>query len=284
MRSLPRRLNMSRLTDFWKNFDVYSDDIVGKTSIAKQDYELLRSNQLLVSQRDWNSDSTLFTIDLPSEPFVGDLDAPIYIMTLNPGAGDDEYENWENTTLQDLANNCVVQGETDYPFYYLNPVLIGTGGYDYWRNNRFWGLIKALSEYYNSEDIAIKKIANNVCDLELCAYRSSSWNVGKFDINKLQVVKIMKDFIRTVVVPGVIRGEKTFLVGRGREWFKSDKYDYNGKTITFDELEKYFPDRVIFYHGQACRSMSFNPYGYAKSGGGGTLGGQVLLESLKKLP
>jgi len=78
MRSLPRRLNMSRLTDFWKNFDVYSDDIVGKTSIAKQDYEMLKSQQLLVTQRDWNSDSTLFTIDLPSEPFVGDGCTDLY--------------------------------------------------------------------------------------------------------------------------------------------------------------------------------------------------------------
>lgn len=283
MRSLPRRLNMSRLTAFWKNFDVYSDDIVGKTSIAKQDYEMLKSQQLLVTQRNWNSDSTLFTIDLPSEPFVGDLDAPIYIMTLNPGAGDDEYTNWKNTTLQDLAKNCVVQGKTDYPFYYLNPKLIGTGGYDYWRNNRFSGLIKALSEYYNSEDIAIKKIANNVCDLELCAYRSSKWDVSPKIASKLSVVKAMKDFIVNVVVPGVIRGEKTFLVGRGREYFKSERFNYNGKIITFDDLETEFPDRVVFYHGQACRSMSFNPYGYAPSGGGGTLGGQVLLESLKKL-
>lgn len=283
MRSLPRRLNMSRLTDFWKNFDVYSDDIVGKTSIAKQDYEMLRSQQLLVTQRNWNSGSTLFTIDLPSEPFVGDLDAPIYIMTLNPKAGDDEYTNWQNTTLQDLAKNCVVQGETDYPFYYLNPVLIGTGGYDYWRYKKFGKLIKALSEYYNSEDIAIRKIANNVCDLELCAYRSSKWNVSTKIGSKLSVIKAMKDFVVNVVVPGVMRGEKTFLVGRGREYFKSERFNYNGKIITFDDLETEFPDRVVFYHGRACWGMSFNPKEHTERGGG-TKGGEVLLDTLKKLP
>lgn len=274
---------MTALKEFWKNVEHYQDAIVGKTGIAEQDFKILKNANLLVGRDDWIHGSNRFNFDLPPEPFVGDLNADIYIITLNPGAGSNEYENWQNETLLKLHQDCLRQNKTEYPFYYLNPLLADTGGGMYWHKEKFAGLITALTEVFGSKQTAIKKIAQNVCDLELCAYRSSVWNVGKFDVSGLFVVQLMRRFIIDVVVPGVIRGDKTLLVGRGREWFANTRFDYNGKIIKFDDLETLFPDRVVFYRGQQCRKMSFTPYGYTKSGGGGTAGGQLLLDKLKDL-
>ena len=251
---------MSALSDFWKNFQPYEDDIVGKTCIAKQDYEILKQEHKLVSQAEWDNDpkSILLHSDLPAEPFVGDLDAGVYIITLNPGVGEDEYKNWENQTLKDLAEHCQIQGPTEYPFYYLNQKLKGTGGARYWIEkapgqpwfyNKFYDLANALAPRFGGVDNAIKKIAQNVCDLEFCPYHSRKWGDDKC-ITKLPSVVALIDFIKTVVVPGVVSGDKALIVGRRvreiNNLLGGTTFKYNGKDIVFDELEKLFPDRVIF--------------------------------------
>ena len=275
--------DVSALKDFWGNVEFYKDNIVGETGIVKQDYGILNNANLLVGRNDWAYPSNQFNFDMPPEPFVGDLNASIYIITLNPKTSSDEYENWQNETLLKLHQHCLHQEESEYPFYYLNPLLADTGGGKYWRTEKLAGLITALTEVFGCQQTAIKKIAQNVCDLELCAYRSSAWNVGKFDVCRLHVVQLLRRFIIDVVVPGVISGNKTLLVGRGRELLADIRFDYNGNKIKFDDLETLFPDRVVFYHGQQCRKMSFTPYGYTKNGGGGTAGGQLLLDKLKDL-
>ena len=275
---------MSLLSDYWKTKKF--DNKVNTVCMDNHDYHILKTKNLLVEKDDWKKHNAKFSVDLPAEPFVGDLNAGIYIITLNPKTSEGEHTNWANSTLEKLHDDCLKQQKNEYPFYYLNPAISNTGGAHYWKDQKFNGLIRALSEHCGSEDIAIKKIAQNVCDLELCPYHSRKWdpdNFKKHGLDNLNVVKIMKDFVCNVVVPGVISGDKTLLVGRGRELFKSEKFNYNGNIIRFDDLESQFPDRVIFYTPEQCQTMSFTPYGYTQSGGGGTKGGQLLLETLKKL-
>jgi len=279
--------NTNDLSIFWKNVletkPFYSDDIAGETQILNQDYGILERENLLIKEADWKKGDNAFNMDLPAEPFVGDLNASIYIITLNPRTDEKEYDNWKNRTLLKLYEDCLKQAKTDYPFYYLNPDIADSGGGVYWRKQKFEGLIAALSEFYGDEELAVKKIAQNVCDLELCAYRSNKWDVGKLDVNKLKVVDVMKKFITDVVIPGVVKGDKVLLVGRGRELLESETFVYNGQIKKFDDLETLFPDRVVFYKGQQCRAMSMTPYGYTKNRAGGTKGGQMLLEKLKQL-
>ena len=252
---------MSQLSDFWKNFKPYGD-----TCIAEQDYEILKKANLLVSKDDWkmSGKETSLHSHLHAEPFVGNLNADIYIMTANPGVSDDEYNNWENNTLNKLADNCINQGPTKYPFYYLDPKLAGTGGALYWlekvdmlpngkkqhySHHKFFELVNELEKKYGSRDAAIQKIAQNVCDLEFCPYHSKNWDPN--NICSLPSVKAMIDFLKTIVVPGVINGTKTLIVGRNVRLIdnalSSVDFDYNGKKIKFDDLDKLFPDNVVFY-------------------------------------
>lgn len=273
---------MHNIQQFWQK--IYNSK---KINPDINDFKTLKNAGLLINEDSWNSKSTQFISDLPAEPFVGDLDAKIYILTLNPGAGENEYNNWKNPILQQSATDCVNQKQTIYPFYYLDQKLSGTGGAKYWLETKFSGLIRAMMEQTKkTEADVIKKIAQNVCDLELCAYRSASWNNKTHNAiaSKLDAVKEMKKFIQDVVIPGIINEDKTFLVGRGRNLLKDLQYTYNGKTRNFDDLETDFPDRVVFYRGQKSRKMSFTPFGYTKNGKGGTPGGELLLQTLKKLP
>jgi hypothetical protein len=285
---------MSNLGDFWKNAHVYEDNIVGKTSIAEQDYQILKDANLLISESEWKTNPNDFLLhsQLRAEPFVGDLDADIYIVTLNPGVDADEYVNWQNETLKKLADDCVQQKETDYPFYYLNPMLSGTGGALYWiekvdrlpngkkqpiSHHKFYEVANLLETKYGDRNKAIKRIAQKVCDLELCPYHSSKWD-GKHNdvIKQLPSVKAMVDFLQTVVIPGVINKDKVLIVGRAvkqiTQLLEGITFNCHGKKITFDDLDKECADNVVFYRTRGTAvGMFMTP---------GSAAGKLLIKKL----
>lgn len=278
---------MSKLGDFWKNVQFYKDDILGQTCIAEQDYESLKSNHKLIFKSEWDtvqqsqrikpSYNRLFHAQLPAEPFVGNLDADIYIITLNPGVGKEEYENWQNNTLIRLKDNCLKQGKTDYPFYYLDPLVSGTGGAKYWlervpgqswMHHKFYDIVNILEQKTGNRDAAIKKIANKICDLEFCPYHSVNWD-GPEVIKSLPSVQAMIDFLKNIVVPGVITGNKTLIVGRNvkqiNELLSDVTFEYKGEQISFNDLDRLFKNNVVFYRdpvsAQQMRMDSGSPAG-----------------------
>lgn len=273
----------SNLINFWKNITFQAG-----TCIAQEDFDILKSHRLLISQQEYirnskNADAQILLHDnLPAEPFVGDLlNSSVYIMTLNPGVGDDEYSNWQDVELNKMLEKNLKQQETEYPFYYLNPLLAHTGGAQYWGapKGKFAQCIQELANYTGDVVSANKLIAQNVCDLELCPYHSKKWGIKPEVIRLLPSVRALIDFVADYIIPDVIAGKKSLIVGRKvneiSNLMAGKRFDYNGRQITFDDLDVLFPDNVVFYRtpGKAI-SMSFSPTKEA---------GQVLLNQLKKL-
>ncbi|MBR5904363.1 MAG: hypothetical protein IKZ49_02400 [Alphaproteobacteria bacterium] len=263
------------LLSFWQN---ESKNFSTGNYIAKPDYQILKDNNLLTKKLSvYNSKNTLLYEDLPCEPFMGDIEnAKIYIVTLNPGAGEDEHENWQKQDLLDVWKNNFKQ-TNQYPFYYLDPKLEKTGGGRYWfkreqNDKKVWGKFENLIEKIACdlkgqvpEEIdcfaeARKLIAQNVCDLELCPYHSEKWNDSKNIISNLPSIKIMIEFLKDNVIPDVISGKKSLLVLRHvteiNNVLNGVEFNYNGRKIEFKDLETLFSDRVVFYKtsGKAARA------------------------------
>jgi hypothetical protein len=70
---------------------------------------------------------TRIETDLLPEPFVGRLDAPIVLLTLNPGVADGDFALHRQPSFQERVRACYRQEATDWPYYYLDPTLDGPG-------------------------------------------------------------------------------------------------------------------------------------------------------------
>jgi hypothetical protein len=70
---------------------------------------------------------TRLETDLLPEPFVGRLDAPIVLLTLNPGVADGDFALHRLASFQSQVRACYRQEPTEWPYYYLDPTLDGPG-------------------------------------------------------------------------------------------------------------------------------------------------------------
>ncbi|MGZ6366320.1 MAG: hypothetical protein ACXWPS_10145 [Ktedonobacteraceae bacterium] len=106
-------------------------------------------------------DHTIHTEVLPA-PFVGNPAAPIVFLNLNPGYT----KQHEQFVVDEYCNQAtranLVHASQDYPFYVLDPRIGSNPGYRYWTR-----ILKPLIVLYG-----LKKIANEVCVVELFPYHS----------------------------------------------------------------------------------------------------------------
>src|SRR5690348_8054992 len=62
-------------------------------------------------------------LGLMPEPFVGRVDAPIVLLTLNPGVSADDFALHGDEAFRSRVRRCHVQGAMEYPNYYLDPEI-----------------------------------------------------------------------------------------------------------------------------------------------------------------
>ena len=70
---------------------------------------------------------TRLETDLLPEPFVGRVEAPIVLLTLNPGVADGDFALHRQASFRERVRACYRQEVTDWPYYYLDPTLDGPG-------------------------------------------------------------------------------------------------------------------------------------------------------------
>lgn len=104
---------------------------------------------------------TIHTEVLPA-PFVGSLVAPILLLNLNPGFSKRNEQYLEDKYYRQAVRANLVHDRQDYPFYVLDPRIDANPGYGYWIR-----ILKPLIALYG-----LKKIANEVCVVELFPYHS----------------------------------------------------------------------------------------------------------------
>ena len=155
-------------------------------------------------------------VNNPPTPYMGDFaNAKILLLQLNPGseiypglnpAEDVEFKIFKNLK-QDIFKS--LRGEKmKFPFYWLNPEYILTGGFRYWARI-FSSVIEKKEDYY--------KIANRVCCIQYFPYHSRRY------------------------YPIPIRIIRKYR-GRSEKFLESQKY---GFSLVRRFLEKSTPQRVV---------------------------------------
>ena len=108
-----------------------------------------------------NPDHMIHTEVLPA-PFVGSPAAPIVLLNLNPGYTKQHEKFVEDKYNSQAVKANLVHARQNYPFYVLDPRIDTNPGYRYWIRK-----LKPLIALYDQ-----KKIANEVCVIELFPYHS----------------------------------------------------------------------------------------------------------------
>lgn len=101
------------------------------------------------------------------EPFIGDINAPILILTKHPGFDEENDLIWHaDERLQRLAMANLNQEKSDYPFYFLNPEIEESPGAKW-----HYGKLKELIQRNSLENVA-----NNVCSIPSFPYHAGQFN------------------------------------------------------------------------------------------------------------
>lgn len=94
------------------------------------------------------------------EPYIGDLKAPVYVLTTNPSVGDNDHIVHSKSEYIRYFQENILQTVVNSPFLYLNPEFKGTDGYTWWA-----GKIKAMIM-----DVGIEHLAKNICGVPFFPY------------------------------------------------------------------------------------------------------------------
>ena len=110
---------------------------------------------------------TLQTQLLP-EPFIGDPDARVYVLNLNPGYTPEEDDEWHaNPAYRTAIIDNLDHRPAEFPFYFLNPRVKDAPGSKWWRKYARWLI--------DDDDIGIEKLARNLFCVELFPYHSTKY-------------------------------------------------------------------------------------------------------------
>lgn len=145
------------------------------------------------------------------EPFIGNINAPIYFLLANPGRINNdeelELENLEDNFINDSISN-LKHVTIDYPFLYLNPDFQHTSGAKWW-NTCLNPIITYLN--INREEFSAKFFA-----VEIYGYHTKKFN-SRF-VNKNLFLPSINYTIS--LIQNAIRENKLILIGRSvRKWF-----------------------------------------------------------------
>jgi hypothetical protein len=93
-------------------------------------------------------------LDLLPEPFVGAPDAPVVLLSNNPGIGKAAEQRRQRAFMERMRKNLLHErSESEYPFLYLDPKLPGVG--DWWKKK-----LKCLLEDCGGEEAVAGAILN----------------------------------------------------------------------------------------------------------------------------
>lgn len=139
--------------------------------------------------------------ELLPEPFIGNPEAPVVLLNLNPGF--DEVDHiWHVTpTFQAAVRANLAHQDQPWPFYPLNPDFQGYGG------NRWWGSkLRSLIEMYGRE-----LVSQTILVVELFPYHSSRFGfLGQVPSQKYSFELVSQAIKREALIV-VMRAERRWL-------------------------------------------------------------------------
>lgn len=101
------------------------------------------------------------------EPFIGDPDARVYVLNLNPGYTPKDDDKWHaNPAYRTAIIDNLDHKPTEFPFYFLDPRLKDAPGSRWWKKHAKW-LIDDIGD--------MEKLARNLFCVELFPYHSTKY-------------------------------------------------------------------------------------------------------------
>lgn len=182
-------------------------------------------------------------------PYIGNIEkATLFILMKNPGFSHEDYiaEEKFSTFREALKENLSQLSQMSYPFLFLNPEFLWTGGGRYWEDK--FGVYAEEMSYKKGITYgeALKLIANKVACLELVPYHSEK-GVSKATISNLESKKNIITFFNSFVLQKAKNKEVGLIVARGREYWE------NGRKIEEQ-------DNIFVYSKGEERSASIAPH------------------------
>ena len=189
-------------------------------------------------------DSTKFHTGLLPVPYSGNiLKAKIFILALNPGFSIRDYyeESYCRKIIRRRKQRLKdINSEKDFPWLSLNPEFAWTGGYEYW-TKKLKPVIKKLMETHKVSYVdTLQLLSNKIAVLELVPYHSKSFGLPELKMDKLESVRLMRDFVKQDLL---------------------ERSNKNGTIIIVTRKAKYWEllkrKNVIVYNKNQARSASF---------------------------
>lgn len=135
----------------------------------KAPYILDSDKEIIMRFNKSSSIETKFQLDYLPEPFQGDHEAPIVLLSLNPGFNEEgDSIHLSNEHFRKMSRKNLLHTKTEYPFYLLNPDFKESGGFKYW-NRKLRYLI---------EEFSLKSIAEHIFVVEYYGYHSEKCGFG----------------------------------------------------------------------------------------------------------
>jgi len=149
-----------------------------------------------------NYDRYKLRLDLYPEPFIGNPDAPIYLLNLNPG-----FDETDKKDMGDLKEHILKSYQHEGTFYYLEDGLKieNTNGAKWWRSGREYvsrsgkkGKVPPRLGELIKEKEFIKEVRESIFCIEYFPYHSKGWKKEK-EYNKLPSQIYSKELIETAL-------------------------------------------------------------------------------------
>lgn len=129
--------------------------------VLNQDLDVIQS----MNAKYVNTPRMIQTQLLP-EPFIGNIEAPIIVLTKNPGFDVINDPPWHSKErFKELAMANLFQETSEYPFFFLNPEIKNSPGAE-WHKDKLKALIRRTS---------LKKVAQTICSIPCFPYHTLNY-------------------------------------------------------------------------------------------------------------
>ena len=168
-------------------------------------------------------------------PWIGGLRrARVFLLSLNPGLGAHDYfgEHRVAEYRKALEANLAQDGPGSFPF--LDPMHAWHGGANYWKR-RLTPIVAAIG---GPRAKAMSLCAQSVAVLELVPYHSESFGLGDAQLDRLESVRLIRDFVHSGLLARQARGECLVIALRSANRWKIPGVEERGitRSATISEL------------------------------------------------
>jgi hypothetical protein len=147
-------------------------------------------------------------LDVLPEPFIGNIDAPVYLLNLNPGYDESDiywhaHEKFRASILSNLLHE-----KLSYPFYFLNPEFNESSGSDWWTKR-----LRILTS-----DVGLSTVANKIFCVEFFPYHSIKYKEMPKSITK--ELLITQEYSIKLVRDAITMGKTIIIMRSKSKWLQ----------------------------------------------------------------